>query len=161
MSETRAVAGSILIASLAILGAAFAFQHLAGLQPCVLCIWQRYPYAATIALGALALLLADHRRLAAGILALSGGVFLIGAGIAAYHVGVEQGWWQGTAACGSTRPPSGSIEELRERLMRTPVVRCDEVAWSLLGVSMAGYNLLLSLGLASTTLWATYRQARR
>lgn len=161
MNDARPVAGVILIASLVILGAAYAFQYIGGLQPCVLCLWQRYPYLATIALGAAGLAAARQPRLAAAILAASGIVFVIGAGIGAFHVGVEQGWWQGTASCGGVRPPSGSIEELRERLMRTPVIRCDEVSWSLFGVSMAGYNVLMSLGLAAMAFMASFRQVRR
>lgn len=146
----RAIALLLLAASVGVLATAFAFQHLGGLAPCVLCIWQRYPYAAGIVLAMAAYLLRDRPPLAAAAVLLAGLVFLVGAGIGAFHVGVEQGWWQGTAACGGERPSSGSVEELYRRLMATTTVaRCDVIPWSLFGISMAGYNILLSLGLAA------------
>jgi disulfide bond formation protein DsbB len=160
MIDTRAALGLVLLASIAILGAAFAFQHLGGLQPCVLCIWQRYPYGVAIAVAVIGLLLSGRPSAMRAALVLCAAAFLVGGGIAAFHVGVEQGWWEGTASCGSTRPPSASIEELRARLMAAPVVRCDEVAWSLFGVSMAGYNVLLSIALAALALTAAARPSR-
>jgi disulfide bond formation protein DsbB len=155
MSEsmtTRSRALMVFTASMAILLAAFAFQYIGGLQPCILCWWQRYPYFATIVLALAAVMLATQRPpVAAILLGLCGLVFLAGAGIAAFHVGVEQHWWQGTAECGANFGPAGSIDELRRRLEGQAMVRCDEIAWSLFGISMAGYNFLLSLGLAA---WA-------
>jgi disulfide bond formation protein DsbB len=137
-------------ASIAILGGAFAFQYIGGLAPCELCILQRWPYVATIALGLLGIWAqgAGRSELARGLMALSGIAFLIGAGIAAYHVGVEQKWWEGPATCtglGSV----GSIQDLLKKIESAPIVRCDEIAWSLFGISMAGYNFLLSLALAA------------
>jgi disulfide bond formation protein DsbB len=76
---------------------------------------------------------------------------LIGGGIAAFHVGVEQHWWTGTPGCG-VPATSNSIEEMRAQIMAAPVVRCDQVAWSLFGISMAGYNILISLVLAAVAL---------
>jgi disulfide bond formation protein DsbB len=131
------------------------FQYLGGYQPCELCHWQRYPYVATFALGLVGAAVPAARRL---VLALCGLLFVVGAGIAAYHVGVEQHWWQGTAACGSTFGPAGSLDELRARLLAQPVVRCDEVAWSLFGISMAGYNFMLSLALAAFALHVAWQR---
>lgn len=145
----RARALMVFTASAAILLTAFAFQHIGGLQPCILCWWQRYPYFVTIVLALVAVAVAPQRKPAAAILlGLCGLAFLVGAGIAAFHVGVEQHWWQGTAECGANFGPAGSIEELRRRLEGQAMVRCDAIAWSLFGISMAGYNFLLSLGLA-------------
>lgn len=137
------------------LAAAFAFQYLGGLAPCVLCIWQRYPYGIAIALGALAFLLAGRPAAARALIGIAGLVLLADAAIAAFHVGVEQKWWAGTAACGGTLATGLSAEELKAQLLAAPVVRCDEVAWSLFGISMAGYNFLLALagGLAAI-IWA-------
>ena len=73
--------------------------------------------------------------------------FLVGAGIALFHIGVEQQFWSGTQGCGSNIEAT-SVEAFRLKLLRQPIVRCDEIAWSLFGVSMAGYNLILSLGLS-------------
>lgn len=144
----------VLAASAAILLVAFGFQYIGGLQPCILCWWQRYPYFVTIALSAVALLTSGRPQLGTLLLGACGVVFLVGAGIAAFHVGVEQHWWAGTAECGANFGPAGSVDELRRRLLAQPVVRCDEVAWSLFGISMAGYNLLLSLALAAFAFYA-------
>jgi disulfide bond formation protein DsbB len=140
----------VALASIAILGAAFAFQYIGGLAPCELCILQRWPYVATIVLGLLGVWAGRMRQPAVtrGVLALAGLVFLIGAGIAAYHVGVEQKWWQGPSTCTGISG-AGSVQDLLKRIESAPVVRCDEIAWSLFGISMAGYNFLLSIALAA------------
>lgn len=156
----RACTLFLLAASVGVLAMAFAFQHLGGLAPCVLCIWQRYPYVGAIVLAMAAYFLRERPPLAAGAVLLAGLVFLAGAGIGAFHVGVEQGWWQGTAACGGERPASASVEELYRRLMETTAVaRCDVIPWSLFGISMAGYNIVLSLGLAAMAFFGGARIA--
>jgi disulfide bond formation protein DsbB len=146
-----------LAASVAMLGGAWAFQLFGGLQPCPLCLYQRWPYWFVIVFAGLAVL--AGRRLAPGALAffaaISGLVFLAGAGVAAFHVGVEQHWWEGLSTCGGVHnDPSMSIEELKAKLFATPLVRCDDVAWSLFGISMAGYNLIASVILAVASAWA-------
>jgi disulfide bond formation protein DsbB len=151
----------VLASSAAILLGAFAFQYIGGLQPCILCWWQRYPYMITIVLGVVATFLAPTRpALARLLLAACAVVFLAGAGIAAFHVGVEQHWWAGTAECGANFGPAGSVDELRRRLLAQAVVRCDDIAWSLFGISMAGYNFLLSLALAVFAVCAARSVAR-
>ena len=135
------------LASAGTLGAALFFQYALGYAPCVLCIWQRWPYVGVMALAVLALLLRRRRGAVALLLGLSGLLLLAGAGVAVFHVGVEQHWWAGTAGCGATGS-AGSLEELRAQVLAAPVVRCDEAAWSLFGVSMAGYNVLISLALS-------------
>ena len=160
MSEAR-VPALILAASVAVLAGAFLFQYAGGLAPCVLCIYQRYPYGVAIALSALALILANGRTRGAALLACAA-AFLVGAGIAVFHIGVEQHWWQGTAACtGGDAGPAGSLEALRAQIMAAPVVRCDQIAWSLFGISMAGYNALISSALALVSLVAARRALRR
>ena len=132
--------------SAALLLGAFGFQYLVGLAPCPLCIWQRWPHAAAIVAGAAALLLkGPAARIAMAAAALS---LLVGAAIAGYHVGIEQKWWAGPDTCSA--PDFGSLTpgQLLEALKAAPVVRCDEVPWSLAGISMAGWNGLLSLVLA-------------
>jgi disulfide bond formation protein DsbB len=150
LSDPRFPPGFVLAASVAILGAAFAFQYIGGLVPCVLCIYQRWPYAVTIALSLTALALArqgEGQIAARGILYLCGLVFLVGAAIAVFHVGVEQHWWEGTPECG-VLSGGGTLEQLTESLKHGPVVRCDQPQWTLLGISMAGYNAVLSVLLA-------------
>lgn len=160
MSEAR-VPALILAASVAVLAGAFLFQYAGGLAPCVLCIYQRYPYGVAIALSALALILANGRTRGAALLACAA-AFLVGAGFAVFHIGVEQHWWQGTAACtGGDAGPAGSLEALRAQIMAAPVVRCDQIAWSLFGISMAGYNALISSALALVSLVAARRALRR
>ncbi|UEM01603.1 disulfide bond formation protein B [Skermanella rosea] len=153
LSAPRLPALLLLGAGIGSLLAAFFFQYVVGLQPCVLCIWQRWPYVAVIILAAAALLLARAPKARAALLALCGVALLVGGGIAVFHVGVEQHWWTGTPGCGVTGT-ADSVEALRAQIMATPVVRCDEVAWSLFGISMAGYNILISLVLAAIALAA-------
>lgn len=142
------------------LGSAYGFQYLGGLQPCALCLYQRWPWWAAIALGAAALFLRGRAMgLVLGLLASA--VVLGGAGIAAFHVGVEQHWWPGLASCGGVSDAPMTLEALKRQIMSAPVVRCDEIPWSLFGISMAGYNALLSFaaGLGGVFLTWKYRDA--
>ena len=132
-----------LAGSTALLLGALAFQYLGGLAPCHLCLLQRWPHAAAIAIGLL--ILAWPKRALALLGAL---VVLVGAGIAVYHVGVEQAWWAGPSSCTAPAPGTQSSGELLDQILATPVVLCDQVAWSLWGISMAGWNAVLSLVLA-------------
>ena len=133
--------------SFALLAAAFAFEHIGGLRPCKLCIWQRWPHAVAVLAGVAALSFRRKSLLAAA----AGCAVLAGAMIGVYHVGVELHWWQGPDGC--TAPIAGdmSAEELLEQILATPVVRCDDVPWSLGGVSMAGWNAIMSA--AGSLLW--------
>jgi disulfide bond formation protein DsbB len=147
LSAPRTSALFLLVASAGSLLVAFFFQYVIGLQPCVLCIWQRWPYAVVIVLAILTVA-AQAPKLRAALLALCGVALLFGGGVAVFHVGVEQHWWTGTPGCGVTAT-ANSIDALRAQIMAAPVVRCDQVAWSLFGISMAGYNILISLALAA------------
>lgn len=141
------IPAAILLASVAMLGGALAFQYVGGLAPCTLCIYQRIPYGVTIALAVVALLLSGRisARILAIIVAFCGLVFAAGATVAAFHVGVEQHWWAGLSTCGSTIAPNLSLAELKAQILAAPVVRCDDIAWSMFGISMAGYNFLASV----------------
>ncbi|NRB05728.1 MAG: disulfide bond formation protein B [Rhodobacteraceae bacterium] len=126
--------------SFALLAGAFAFQHLGGLAPCKMCIWQRYPHAIALALAAVAFFVPG------GTLALAGAAaMLVTAGVGGFHVGVEQGWWEGPSTCSSGDISGLSTDALMDQIMSAPLVRCDEIAWSLAGISMAGWNAILSL----------------
>lgn len=149
IAEPRTPALLLALASVGVLGSALFFQFVLGYQPCVLCIMQRWPYVAVISFGLLTFLFRRWQGLGDALLVASGLALLAGAGIAAYHVGVEQHWWAGTASCGSTASKAMSLEELRAQVMAAPVTRCDEVAWSLFGISMAGYNVVISLAMAA------------
>lgn len=139
--------------SAALLLGAFAFQHLGGLAPCKMCIWQRYPHVAAILIGALALVLPLPALLLLGALAATAT-----AGVGIYHVGVEQGWWAGPTSCSGGDTGAISADALFDQIMAAPLVRCDEIAWSLAGISMAGWNAILSLGFA--LLWVMAFQRR-
>lgn len=151
----RALAGRrlpaivIIAASAGALGGAFLFQYVGGLAPCVLCVYQRYPYGVALALAAAAVLLVEPRPRGT-LLALSALAFVVDAGIGVFHVGVEQHWWEGTAACSGSLSSgtAPSLEALRQQILAAPVVRCDRVPWSLFGVSLAGYNVLIAAALA-------------
>lgn len=159
MTATRLPPLLVLAASIATLGGAFLFQYVGGLAPCVLCIYQRYPYGVTIALSTLTLFLPGSKS-RGGALLLCGLAFLVGAGIGIFHVGVEQHWWEGTAACTGSLDLSGasSLEALRQQILSAPVARCDRIPWSLFGISMAGYNVLISLGLVLFSFWGARRE---
>lgn len=158
----RNAAALVLAASVGALGAAYFFQYVIGLQPCILCLYQRVPYAATIALGLIAVghAMAGKERPVPWLLGLSAVAFAVGGAIAVFHVGVEQQWWRGTAECTGAGIDATTVEALRAQLMAAPVVRCDEVQWSLLGISMAGYNVLMSLALAAFSALAALRLGR-
>ncbi|KLN62356.1 disulfide bond formation protein [Kiloniella spongiae] len=140
----------IAIASCAVvLGAALVFQYVGGLYPCVLCMYQRWAYVVAAGFAFLAWLLRKNPTLARLTLGASSLSFLTGAGIAGFHVGVEKQWWEGTSECqGDALDLSASIEDLTSQLMDQPIVRCDVVPWELFGISMAGYNIVISLALA-------------
>jgi disulfide bond formation protein DsbB len=135
------------LASAAILLAALALQYLGGLPPCPLCIWQRWPYVALIALGLL-----GWRWHARAMLALTALVLLGGAGLAAYHVGIEQGWWALPGGC-VAGAGADSVEDLKRLLAEAPPA-CDQVSFAFLGLTLAGWNLVASLLLAAFTLTA-------
>ncbi|MGB0553267.1 MAG: disulfide bond formation protein B [Alphaproteobacteria bacterium] len=131
----------------AVLGSAYGFQYLGGLQPCALCLYQRWPWWIAIGFGLVAVLLRDNPGIQKAVVALASLAILAGAGVAGFHVGVEQQLWPGLASCGGVSGMPMTVEALKQQIMNAPVVRCDEVAWSLMGISMAGYNMLLSLAL--------------
>ncbi|WP_422364984.1 disulfide bond formation protein B [Pelagibius sp.] len=145
------------LACLGALGTAFASQYWGGLHPCVLCVYQRYAYGVALAAALAALLLAGRQGARRAALTAAGLAFLAGAGLSAFHVGVEQQWWEGLDSCSAPGlPPDATVDELRELLLNQPFAPCDAVAWSLFGISIAGYNLIASLVLAALALRAGF-----
>lgn len=139
--------------SAALLIGALAFQHIGGMAPCKLCLWQRWPHGVAIGAGALGLFARPVPGAGLGALAA-----LASALIGGYHTGVERGWWQGPSDC-SGGPVAGlSSDELLARIMAAPLVRCDEVPWEMWGLSMASWNALASAGLA--VIWLMALRAR-
>ncbi|MEZ5830124.1 MAG: disulfide bond formation protein B [Dongiaceae bacterium] len=144
-------------AAIAALCVAWIAQYGFGLAPCELCYLQRYGYWAAIALGVVAILQpakTPRRVVAMWLLALA---FLAVAAIALFHVGVEQKWWEGFTSCTGGIKAGMTAEELEQAVLNAPIVRCDEPAWTMFGISMAGYNLLYALALAAFTAWGAAR----
>ena len=134
-----------------ILGA-LVFQYGLGLAPCPLCLEQRIPYYVAIPLAvvtAIAALRGARRAYVRAGLAVLALAMLIGAGIATYHAGIEWKWWAGPRDCSGALEGLGSANDLFNQLQSVNVVRCDEAAWRFLGLSLAGYNVLISLALAA------------
>ena len=138
-----------------ILGAWF-FQFVIGLKPCPLCLEQRYAYYFAIPLAALVLLGvavgASRKVVLAALFVIAAGM-LWNAGLASYHAGIEWKWWPGPLDCSGPLASLGSASDLLGSLEKINVVRCDEAAWRFLGLSLAGYNVLISLALAAVAAW--------
>lgn len=139
-------------AAIAALCVAWIAQYGFGLAPCELCYWQRYGYWAAIAVGLVAIFMPAQSAARRALLWLLALAFLVTAGIALFHVGVEQKWWQGLATCSGDLGGAASTEDILSAIENAPIVRCDEPAFVLFGISMAGYNLILALALALFTL---------
>lgn len=149
----RTLALTAAAGSLALLAGALLFQAL-GFAPCKLCLWQRWPHGAAILVGGL--FLATGWR----ILPWAGAVAaLTTAAIGIYHTGIERKIFEGPTSCTSNGVAGVSAEDLLNQILEAPLVRCDEVAWSLMGLSMASWNAIASLVLA--VLWVmAARRAR-
>jgi disulfide bond formation protein DsbB len=132
---------------------ALASQYLGHLNPCELCMDQRWAHVWTIVLLLPAIARPGNATLRRLSLAAGGIGFLVGLGIAGFHVGVEQHWWEGSTSCVGLKGAT-SLEDLRAQILAAPVVRCDEIQFSLLGLSMAAWNGLLCLILAGLALAA-------
>jgi disulfide bond formation protein DsbB len=137
--------------SLALLVGAFFFQAL-GYSPCKLCLWQRWPHAAAVLIGLLAIKMSGRWLAYAGALAAA----TTGA-LGIYHSGVELKWWQGPNTCTSGGGLEMSTDDLLNQIMAAPLVRCDEIAWAFAGLSMATWNAILSFILAGIWLVAAKR----
>lgn len=139
------------------LTSAYAFEYLGGLAPCHLCWLQRYPHFAALALGALALMI--RSAVLARLLALAGAAAaLTTSALGAYHTGVERHWWPGPTTCTSGSIANISAKDLLAQIQAAPVVKCDEVAWQMLTLSMASWNMLFSLGLVVLWLMAARKR---
>ncbi|MEP3247865.1 MAG: disulfide bond formation protein B [Sneathiella sp.] len=135
------------IASIGALGFALIAQFGFNLHPCVLCIYQRWPYVAVIVIAGAGLLLSRKigRHYFDALCALG---FAATAGIGGFHVGVEQGWWEGLDGCVADTSATSSLADLKAQIMASPIVKCDEIPWELFGISMAGYNTIFATVMA-------------
>ena len=137
----------------ALLGGALLSQYVGGLHPCEMCYWQRWPHGVAIVVAALAFLFAADSRNARLLVALAAIAIAISGAIGVFHAGVELKYWEGLTRCST-----GGALTLDE-LMKVPLVRCDQVQFSFLGVSMAGWNAILSLGGAGAIVYLLRRRA--
>ncbi len=127
--------------SLALVMGAFAFQYIGGLAPCVLCWYQRYPHMAAVVIGALALAIPGRVLPMLGAIAA-----LTSAAIGVFHVGVEQKWWEGLATCTvNTMEGLSASDLLNTDITVGAPAACDKIAWAMAGISMPGWNVILSL----------------
>ena len=143
----------------ALLAGAYAFQYVGHLFPCEMCWWQRYAHFTALAFALLAYVLRtlpDRGRSMVWLAALA----ILAAGlIGFYHAGVEMKVFPGVTTC--SKVASGSADEILRQVMAAPLVRCDQVQWSLFGVSMAGWNFLISTVSALLILWLSFKTPRR
>lgn len=135
------------------LASALTAQYVFGLEPCILCLYQRGPFVLTTIFGLLGLFLARKGRTGAvsGLVGASAAAFAVNAGIASYHSGVERHWWRSAfEACRIGDFSANDAQGLLEKIMQTPSVPCDSIPWAdpLLGLSMANYNAVMCTGLA-------------
>ena len=170
-SKARGDANAMLVAALAItaiaaatLAGAWFFQLVLDIRPCPLCLEQRYAYYLVVPLGAL-VALGSARDAPRAVLVAGFAIIMLAtlgnAGLGAYRSGVEWGLWQGPTECTGPVGNLGSAGNLLERLDSAKVIRCDEVQWRFLGLSLAGYNVLISLSMAVMAAWGAIRSARR
>jgi disulfide bond formation protein DsbB len=159
-SPALAAALAIAVIAAATLAGAWFFQLVLDIRPCPLCLEQRYAYYLAMPLGALVALAAARdapRAVLVGGLALLGLAALGNAWLGGYHAGVEWGFWPGPTECSGPVLDLGRAGSLFDNLDKVKVIRCDEVQWRFLGLSLAGYNLLISLAMAALAAWGIAR----
>lgn len=149
-------AGLIAVAAAATIAGFLYFQYALGYPPCPLCLDERIPYYITLPL-AIAVIFAAVAEMPRWLIAPGLGVIaivmLIGAALGSYHAGVEWKWWPGPPDCSGPLTNVGTTANLLRAIEHTHVVRCDQAAWRFLGISLAGYNVLISIGIAAVAGW--------
>lgn len=142
MASIRTACWLAFLLPAALLGGALIGQYGFGLYPCEMCIWQRWPHLAAIVFTLLAFLFRSGvwSKPLVVVAAMS---ILVSGLIGGFHAGVEYGWWEGLTSCATNIPAGG---DMLDSIMNAPLVRCDVAPWSLFGISLAGYNFLLSVG---------------
>lgn len=165
-SRTELALGAAACASAALLAGAHLFERVGGFPPCILCLDQREAHWTALAAAIVGLLFARALKLPLGAAAAVGAlalVYAVSTGLSFYHVGVEYKFWPGPAICAAGGGSDGlNIDALSAALNGpTDAPACDDVQWKLLGVSMAGYNMLASAGLFALTAFAAAAETRR
>ncbi len=132
----------------ALLAGAYGSEIWGGLHPCEMCWWQRYAHFVGLGFALLSLLLRKAPDRGRSFVWLAALAILVSGGIGAYHAGVEAGIFEGFTTCTSATSAGLSSEEMLKAIMAAPIVRCDDIQFSFLGISMAGWNAIISLGSA-------------
>ena len=127
------------ISSMAVILTAYYFEYIEGLFPCKLCYWQRYPHFMNMLIFPIFYFFPIRSLIFIGM-----GSMLVSISLAFYHVGVEQKYWPGLNSCSNASIEGLTTDQLLDQIMSAPIVRCDEIAWELIGISMAGWNFLIS-----------------
>lgn len=142
----------VLLGPAALLGGALYLQYVGNLAPCEMCLWQRWPHVAALVLGLAALAVGPDKR--RPLVLLAAVAVLVSAGLGVFHAGVEQKWWQGPSACTSGLKAGA---DMLKSILAAPVVRCDAIPWSFLGLSLAAWNGVLSWAIGGAGLWLARR----
>ena len=142
MASIRTAAWLAFLLPAGLLGGALISQYGFGLYPCEMCMWQRWPHLVAIILAAAALAF-RKMPIALPLVVAAAFAILISGLIGGFHAGVEYDWWEGFTSCSTNLPAGG---DLLESIMNAPLVRCDVAPWTLFGISLAGFNFLLSVG---------------
>lgn len=153
----------IVLISVGALAAAFFSEAFLGLEPCELCITQRWPYAIAALLGVVGLAMASKPKVGLATIGLSGLAFFVNSGIAFYHSGIERHWWASALQGCSVPGMSDEKQSVLENIMSAPTGRCDEIPWAdpLLGLSMANYNIVICFGLGLACVLSLYFHLKR
>jgi disulfide bond formation protein DsbB len=149
-----------LLLPLALLGGALGSQYIGGLHPCEMCYWQRWPHGFAIIAAALAFTAPADSSRSRNLTLLAALAITISGIIGVYHAGVEAKIFEGFTTC-TKLVTGGSTADMLKQITNAPLVRCDQVQWSFLGISMAGWNAILSLGGAAAILFLTVKGSRR
>ncbi len=166
LANSIAVCGGIFLVSTTSLMMALIAEYAFGLEPCILCIYQRWPYVITALLGVMGIAAAykeEWMKFSALAVLLSSAVFFVGAVIAFYHVGVEQHWWKSALEGCEVDFDPNNVEDLMAILDNKPAVRCDVIPWAdpVFGLSMAAYNAMMSFALGIGCAISSVMIARR
>jgi len=155
-----AAAAAVAVIGIATIGGAYFFEFVLGLKPCPLCLEQRIAYYVSIPLAAMILLglsVGSSRKVMTLALVAIGAAMLWNTGLGVYHSGVEWHWWLGPQDCSGATPNFSAGGSLLDQINRTRVIRCDEAPWRFLGLSLAGYNVLISAAMAAIALWGAVK----
>ena len=157
LDQARALAIAV---PAALLAGAYGSEIFGGLYPCDMCWWQRYAHFVGLGLALVSLLLRKAPDRGRSFVWLAALAILVSGGIGAYHAGVEADIFEGFTQCTSTGSAGLSSEEMLKQIMAAPIVRCDDIQFSFLGISMAGWNAILSILAALVILWLSLRRPR-